>query len=133
MDETCTQLLANCIDTCDQRAVWVRTRQSDGVRELFCSRHARQRGLVSRMGYGLHGAVRLSELLLTDALEASGAGSSVPTWLRWRSHGCQVLAQVGSEPSELDSVIGTMTLREVAEEAVNAHNAALESAQRERS
>lgn len=69
---------------------------------------------------------------ITEALRATDDPMLEPTWLTWRvgrENGCEVYAQVGSQPSDDDVLIGTMQTSSIAVEAVDAHNTVLRDVQ----
>lgn len=68
---------------------------------------------------------------VTEALQASDDSGAAPMWLPWRTGrkvGRTIYAVVGDAPDDRDLLIGMMDTRELADEAVLSHNAALRTA-----
>ncbi len=76
---------------------------------------------------------RCPEMPITASVEADpSAWKAIPTWLRWRTGrkvGRTIYAQIGSEPSDEDRLIGMMDTPSLAEEAVRSHNVTLRKVQ----
>jgi hypothetical protein len=65
---------------------------------------------------------------ITAALMQSEDPAVAPMWLLWRTGrkvGRTIYAQIGEQPSDGDVLIGMMDTRELADEAVRAHNLTL--------
>ena len=73
----------------------------------------------------------MTDLPITEALQASDSPMSAPAWLPWHAVGRVVYAQVGGVPWPGDPPIGMMDTEALASEVVNSHNVTLARVQQD--